>query len=371
MEERLNHQALLMGVVGPWTMKESPIPKPGPGQALIKMKAASICNMTDLHTIQGYHPPHDHQFQGMIPHDVRMYLHKKNDPLAHLYPKHSYSDDVNPFPTLMGHEGMGEIVELGPKLNYLLRSEDRGFKIGDRVGIFGLFGGLGEYVIADLDKLIVVPDNVSDEEAGLFEPVSILNAGTRKCVFLSNTVCILGAGALGLLAVQFCKLRGAEKIIVSEPIAWKREMALKFGATHVIDPNAENVTQVVEKITNGVGTDVVMECAGFPETIQYLPYLVKRWGVIIQIGAGARPALVDWDYIHFKHLRVEGQHYPMVPGPQGPVEMLTETMKIIGMGVLDLQSMITHRYAFSLENVEKAFAEIEKGNVLKCSFHFE
>ena len=114
-----------------------------------------------------------------------------------------------------------------------------------------------------------------------------------------------------------------------------------------------------------------MECAGFPETIQYLPYLVKRWGVIIQIGAGARPALVDWDYIHFKHLRVEGQHYPMVPGPQGPVEMLTETMKIIGMGVLDLQSMITHRYAFSLENVEKAFAEIEKGNVLKCSFHFE
>ena len=224
MEERLNHQALLMGVGGPWTMKESPIPKPGPGQALIKMKAASICNMTDLHTIQGYHPPHDHQFQVMIPHDVRMYLHKKNDPLAHLYPKHSYSDDVNPFPTLMGHEGMGEIVELGPKLNYLLRSEDRGFKIGDRVGIFGLFGGLGEYVIADLDKLIVVPDNVIDEEAGLFEPVSILNAGTRKCVFLSNTVCILGAGALGLLAVQFCKLRGAEKIIVSEPIAWKREV---------------------------------------------------------------------------------------------------------------------------------------------------
>ncbi len=123
MEERLNHQALLMGVGGPWTMKESPIPKPGPGQALIKMKAASICNMTDLHTIQGYHPPHDHQFQGMIPHDVRMYLHKKNDPLAHLYPKHAYSDDVSPFPTLMGHEGMGEIVELGPKLNYLLRGQ--------------------------------------------------------------------------------------------------------------------------------------------------------------------------------------------------------------------------------------------------------
>ena len=174
-----------------------------------------------------------------------------------------------------------------------------------------------------------------------------------------------------MLAVQFSRLRGAEKIIVSEPIAWKREMALKFGATHVIDPNGNNVTQFVEEITDGVGVDVVMECAGFPETIQYLPYLVKRGGVIIQIGAGSRPALVDWDYIHFKHLRVEGQHFPMVPGPQGPIEQMTETMKIIGMGVLDLQSMITHRYAFSIENVEKAFEEIGKGNVIKCSFHFE
>jgi threonine dehydrogenase-like Zn-dependent dehydrogenase len=371
LENRVNHQALLMGVGGPWTIKESPVPEPGPGQVLIKMRSSSICNLTDLHAIEGVHPPHDHQFQGMLPHDVREYLHRENDLLAAYYPAHRYIDDAEPFPTLMGHEGMGEIIKFGPVVDHLLRGENRNLQIGDRVGIFGLFGGLGEYVIAEADKCVKVPDNVSDDEAGLMEPISILLAATRKAVFLGENICILGGGALGLLAVQFCKLRGADKIIVSEPIAWKRDLALKFGATHIIDPNIQNVVKEVEHITDGSGCECVMECAGRPETIQMLPYIAKCWGVIIQIGAGSKPALVDWDYIHFKFLRVEGQHYPMVPGPLGPIQQMEATMKIISLGLLDIQSLITHRYQFSLNTVQEAFEEIRKGNVIKAVFHFD
>lgn len=371
MKQILNHQALLMDVGGPWTMKVSELPKPGAGQILVKMKSSSICNLTDLHTFQGIHPPHDHQFQGMLPHDVREYVNKQNDPLADYYPKDRYIDHVKPFPTLMGHEGMGEIIEVGEEIPYLLNEEKVDFKAGDRVAIFGLFGGLGEYVIAETAKCIKVPDHVTDEEAGLMEPVSILNSATRKSVFLGEDTCILGGGALGLLGVQFAKLRGANRIIVSEPLEWKRKLALKLGATHVIDPGTQNVVHEIENITGGVGCHCVMECAGRPETMQITPYLARRLGVIIQIGAGSLPALIDFDYIHFKFLRVEGQHYPMVPGPSGPIPQMQSSMDIISQGRLDLQSIITHRYKFSIENVEKAFAEIEKNNVVKCCFSFD
>jgi threonine dehydrogenase-like Zn-dependent dehydrogenase len=114
-----------------------------------------------------------------------------------------------------------------------------------------------------------------------------------------------------------------------------------------------------------------MECAGRPETIQMLPYLAKYWGVIIQIGAGSEPALVDWDYIHFKFLRVEGKHYPMVPGHLGAVPQMEATMKIISLNLLDVQSLITHRYQFSIDTVQEAFEEIKKGNVVKAVFHFD
>ena len=142
------------------------------------------------------------------------------------------------------------------------------------------------------------------------------------------------------------------------------------SATHVIDPTTQNVVHEVEKITDGAVCDAVLECAGTPETIAMLPYLCKRFGLIVQVGAGGRPAYTDWDLIHFKFLRVEGMHYPMSPGAGGPLPAMEKTMKLIASDRLDIDSLITHRYPFSVENVEKAFDEIRQDKVIKCVFSF-
>lgn len=365
MSEKINRQAMLMGVGGPWEMKESPIPHPGPGQIVVKMLSASICNQTDLNAVKGYHPPHDHQFMGMLPHDYRVYRGLDKDNLAKNYPPRPYPNTI--FPTLMGHEGMGEVYEVGPALPSIF-GEQPTFKKGDRVVVFGLLGGLGEYVLAQNDLCAKVPDNVSNEHAGLTEPLGILYAATRKSVFLGESVAILGGGALGLSGVQYAKLRGASTIIVTEPSEYKRELALKFGATHVIDPTQQNVVAEIDRITNGQGTDTVLECAGVEETIQQSMYAVKRGGIIIIVGAGSKPVLVDIDYIHFKQLRVEGIHYGM---KGSATSNMTELLNVMASGVLDIDSLITHRYKFSIENVREAFEEIEKGNVIKAVFSFD
>lgn len=358
-------RAKLMGVGGPWMIEEVPFPALGPGQVLIKMLSASICNQTDLNTVRGIHPPHDHQFNGMTPPDMRVWTHRENDPMRDVYPEHMY--DLEPYPCTMGHEGAGVIVEIGPEIPHPYEPDtiQDGFKVGDRVAVFHLVGGLGEYVVAQKRYLVPVPESLSDEEAGLMEPMSVMYTAVRKSMHMGDTVCILGCGALGLSGVQYCRIAGAAKIIVSEPDAQKRALALKLGADYAIDPAAQSVVKEVERLTGGVGCDVVYECAGIADTIRMLPYLARRFGLLIQIGAGGQTVPVDWDLIHFKMLRVEGMHY----ASGDFMENFARTLEQIALGKLDVKTLITHRY--KLEDVEQAFRDIADGKVIKGVFSFD
>jgi len=367
MKQGTMKQLWLMGKGGPWKIKEVPIPTPGPNQLLIKMRVSSICNQTDLNTIKALHPPHDHQMFGMLPHHFRIWDKRIPDELSDVYPARPYPRE--PFPTTMGHEGMGEVVEVGPyvKKEETLLGAAPGFKPGDRVALVGTIGGFGEYVISDQSMVVKVPDSVSDEEASLFEPVFIVNNMVRQVVSMGDIVCILGQGALGLLATQLSKAYGAGEIIVSEPIAMKRELAKKFGADITIDPKTTNVVHEIEKLTDGKGVNVVIEAAGVPETIRMLPYIAGFGAMIGQIGASCVPVTVDWSYIHFKALQVTSVMHAIKHGNM--MDSLKRAMDLIASDKLNLKPMITHRYA--LEDVDKAFKDVESGMVIKGEFIFK
>jgi len=360
-------QVILMGKGGPWEIKEVPIPKPGIDQVLIKVKTSSICNQTDLNTVRALHPPHDHQMTGMLPHHFRIWDKRIPDELSDVYPARPYPRE--PYPTTMGHEGMGEIVEVGPyvKKERALMGKDPEFRPGDRVSMMGTVGGCGEYVVSDMSFIVKVPDSVSDDEASLCEPVVCVFSVVKQVVTLGDTVCILGQGALGLIATQLVKLMGALKIIVSEPIAFKRELAKKFGADIIIDPSTTNVVHEIENITNGQGVNVVIEAAGVPETIRMLPYIVGFGAKIGQIGACCVPVTIDWSYIHFRGMQVTSAGQLWFNGNLSKI--LTTAMTIIASGKLNLKDMITHRYA--LEDVAKAFKDVESGMVVKGVFDFK
>ena len=364
--ENTMKQAWLMSKGGPWEIREVPIPKPGPNQLLVKVTASSICNQTDLNTIRALHPPHDHQSRLMMPHHFRIWDKRIPDELSDAYPLEPYA--FEPFPTTMGHEGTGIVVEIGD----YIKSHDRimgdpiDFKIGDRVTGLPIVGGFGEYILLDRSLTLPIPDNMSDEEASLIEPVFMVYNVVRQVVSIGDTVAILGQGSLGLIATQIAKKMGAALIIVSELEPEKRELAIKYGADIVIDPKVKNVVHVIECLTKGKGVNVGIEAAGEPETTRILPYIMAMGGKIGQIGACCVPVTIDWSYIHFKGLKITSEIHMLFNC--FPRQVLEYSIRMVSTGMIDLKQMITHR--FKLEQINEAFAAVETGKVIKAVFNF-
>lgn len=373
-------QLVLMGKGGPWELLEKPIPKAGVGQLVVKMSACSICNQTDLNTIRALHPPHDHQIEGMVPHHLRQWDNRTNDPLWNVYPTERY--DLEPFPTTMGHEGTGVVVEVGPmpqevipmgaehkragKLDMLNSNYD--FKVGDRVSMVGTIGGFGKYIVTPVNEVCKVPDHVPNEVASLFEPTMVTNTIAWNNVRVGDTVVIMGQGALGLLSTQLAKVYGAKTVITTELVPMKRELSKKLGADYVLDPTKEHIVDRVRELTGGKGADVIIDCAGEPATIQMIPYLARIGARIGQIGACCVPVLIDWSYIHFRGLKVTGtmDGYAKMGGLE-PCK--ASAMNMLASGKIRYEDIITHRLPLTVEATDEIFRKIEKGDeVIKAIY---
>ena len=367
-------QLVLPGKGGPWELVEREIPTPGPGEILVEMKASTICNQTDLNTILAKHPPHDHQITLMYPHDFRIWDKRDPDPLAKYYPKRKYARE--PYPTTMGHEGMGIVRAIGlmPEESPYRTLMDEGLqrreaiRVGDRVAMAATIGGYGEYVITRPEECLKVPDSLSDEEASLFEPCAVVHSVIKQIVKPLDDVLILGQGSLGLLATQMARIYGAKRIITTEPSAYKRELSRKFGADIVLNPDEVNIVHAIEEITDGMGMPVIIECAGEPETIQPIPYLARTGCRVGQIVACCDPVLIDWSYIHFKAMKITCPMQDSILGKSLNVGYQA-TMDLMASGKMDLKSLITHRLSLTIEDTDEIFRKIEaREDVVKAVY---
>ena len=200
----------------------------------------------------------------------------------------------------LGHELSGIIMELGPK------ATKKGLKVGDKVaGNFLKFcgtcyycqngqqqfcehadesnnPGMSETVVWHESQVYKMPDSVSLKEACLLEPVSVAVRLMDKVELkIGQTVAICGGGPIGLLATQAIAMSGASKLVLIEPIAGRRDLALKYGATNVVDPMAEDVKKAAMDITDGRGFDVVIDCSGSTKAVYDLPYITAKGGKLI------------------------------------------------------------------------------------------
>ncbi len=259
-------------------LQERPTPKAGVGEAIVKIKYCGICG-TDVH---------------------------------------AYRDGIPGIPAgiVLGHENVGTVAELGAGVG--------GWKVGERViagppgpcgkcsycrhgrstiCIHGFEetnglsrdGGMAEYMrVKDPDNILHrIPDEVSFEDAALFDIVCVALRGIRDSRFrIGDNVVVAGAGAIGLSAIQLLKIGGANHITVLQPSVKKREMALRFGADAVFNPLDEGVglTEKVKAIYGGIGADVVFECAGTSEAFQALLPLAKGGGQALILGVNGEPA---------------------------------------------------------------------------------
>lgn len=200
----------------------------------------------------------------------------------------------------LGHEISGVIVELGKK------ATKKGLKVGDRVaGNFLKFcgtcyycqngqqqfcehigeynrPGMSEYIVWHESQVYKLPDNVSLKKGCLLEPVSIAVRMMDKVEMkIGQRVAICGGGPIGLLGLQAIHMYGASALTLIEPIAERRELALKYGAEYVIDPINQNVLEESMKITEGKGFDVVIDCSGSPKAVGQLAEITAKGGKLI------------------------------------------------------------------------------------------
>jgi threonine 3-dehydrogenase len=321
-----------------------PVPTPGEGQVLIKVRATSICG-TDLHIYQ--------------------WNEWANNRLGPLLPQ------------IMGHEVAGEVVELGPGVKHL--------KVGDfisaethvpcghcyecltgnmhiclNMNIFGvdMDGVFAEYaVVPEVDAWVNPPD-LPPAWASIQEPLGNATDTVLAEDIAGKTALITGAGPLGLLTVGVARACGATKIFVSEPVEFRRKKALEMGADVVIDPTKEDVVEVVKEGTGGLGVDVFLELSGNESAIHQGFAALVPGGRASLLGLPDRPITVDLNAeIIFKAIRVYG-----ITGRR----MFSTWFKVshlLSSGRLDPSPAITHE--FKLEDFQKGFELMERGETGK------
>ena len=324
-----------------------PDPERGPGDMILKMRAATICG-TDLRI-----------FRGRKTAGVR-------------------------YPSVIGHEFAGEIAE---------PPEGGPFRAGQRVCVdpaipcghctycklghehicenltaigYEVDGAFAEYVriparAVEAGNVHLIPDDLPYEQAALAEPFAcVLNGQERVGVSAGEAVVVLGAGPIGLLHVKLARLSGARSVIVSEPSAGRRQAARDAGADIAVDPSDADLPSIVKDATRGVGADVAIVAIGVPALADAAIGLVRRRGRV-NLFAGfsiGDSATMDINSIHYREI--------LVTGSFGLSRLHFErALDLIASRRIDLAPFVTHR--FGLAGIGEALATAEGGSAIKVA----
>ena len=251
-------------------MTEAERPKPGPGEVLLELGAVGVCGS-----------------------DVHWYLEggigtaKLEGPLT------------------LGHEPAGRVIEIGEGVDPALR----GLRVaiepaipcmrckfcmrGDVnicpdvmfLGTTPTHGAYRELMTHPASLVVPIPDSISDEMGALLEPLAIaVHVSDLLKPRLGATVVIQGAGPIGLSCLLAMKLHAPEKIIVIEPLAYRRELALAMGADLAFSPDDPDVVREVEHVCGGYGAQYVIEAVGEPASFDQMVRFAEPGAKIALVG---------------------------------------------------------------------------------------
>jgi len=193
-------------------------------------------------------------------------------------------------------------------------------------------------------NLVPVPDGVSDEEAGIVEPVALaLHVLDKLKPSVGDWATVLGQGPIGLLMTQVARLKGC-RVIAVDLEDYRLKLAEKYGATVCINAREEDVVKRVREVTRR-GSDVVVEAAGKRGTVEQTPFLVRKAGRVALVGEFAGYLdLEDADEAVFFTTYISPVEYPLA-------------VQLIAEKAVDVKSLITHR--FRLADFEKALRTVD------------
>jgi len=262
-------------------VEEAEVPKPGPGQVLVKTLVTLISTGTELTLLSGR------------------------------FPKGSVWDRIK-YPFLPGYSNCGVVVETGPGV--------KEFKPGERVVSQAPHS---EYATVNVKRVYKVPEKVPEEEAVFAVLAAIVMNGVRLArIALGECVAVVGMGLLGQLACQFSRLCGGFPVIAIDLSDKRLEVARKLGAMATVNPRKDDVKRAVFEYSKGRGADVVFEVTGNPEVIPWELDLLRRQGRLIVLSSPRGPTKLDFhDYVNWPSRVIIGAHassHPEFETPYNP-----------------------------------------------------
>ncbi|MGW8376395.1 Zn-dependent alcohol dehydrogenase [Streptomyces sp. ODS28] len=328
----------------------------GPGKVRIRMRATGLCH-SDLSAMNGVLP--------------------------------------QPAPFVPGHEGAGEITEVGEGVTGLapgdrvlvcwlpacttcpacrrgqthlclagfMNAGTPNFKRpqGDVFGFAGT-GTFAEEAVVDAACAVPVPDDVPFEIAALIGCGVTTGLGaafnTAK-VEAGSSVAVIGCGGVGISAIQGARACGAAQIVAVDPVASRREAALRFGATEAVAP--DELADAKSRITADEGFDYVFEVVGKSATARTAYETTRRGGTLCVVGAGAMD-----DNLQINMFELFFDEKRILPSLYGGGNVLHSYERAIALwrsGRIDLGGMITHRVRF--EEINDALDQMRSGESLR------
>jgi threonine 3-dehydrogenase len=275
-------------------------------------------------------------------------------------------------PLVVGHEFVGEIVEVGANVagfapgdlvsgeGHVVCGRCRHCLAGRRhlcahtIGLgVGRDGAFAEYVALPMTNVWHHWDGIDEEVAAIFDPFG--NAVHTALAFpvLGEDVLVSGAGPIGLMATAVARHAGARHVVVSEPNAYRRELASRMGASLVVDPGERGLSDVFAELDMVEGFDVALEMSGNPKALRNAIEAMAHGGGVAILGIPTEEIALDVNAIVFKMLTLRG-----IYGRE-----MYETwykMTVMLQSGLDITPAITHRFGF--RDHDAAFAAARAGD---------
>lgn len=334
-------------------IEDMPVPKIGHSDALMKTKACGICSG-----------------------DVMPWYIEKKAPLV------------------IGHEPVGEIVELGKELS-AISHQPSAFKKGDRVFVHHhapcmnckycmrgdyvqcktwrntkiIPGGVSEYIhIPEINlknDTLILPDNITYEDGTLIEPTACVIKSLKQASIKQNdTIVIIGLGVMGQIHIMLARNFGAKTVIGADMIPFRLNKALEFGADHVIDVSKENLIEGVKRLTKDFMADIVIAGPNSADAMKNGIEIAARGGTVV-LFTPAKPnemLNIDPNYIYFRDINISTSY------SCGPDDT-RESLEFIQKGIVTAKKLVTHR--FSIHETNKAYRiTAEARNSLKSVIIF-
>ncbi|MGN6386509.1 MAG: L-threonine 3-dehydrogenase [Verrucomicrobiota bacterium] len=320
---------------GLW-LEEVPMPSVGINDVLIRVDRTGICG-TDLH----------------------------------IYKWDAWASKTIPVPMVVGHEFVGEIVEVGSNVKdffpgdvvsaegHVVCGRCRNCLAGRRhlckdtkgIGV-NRSGAFAEYISVPMTNVWHHNHKVDRDVAAIFDPFGNAVHTALSFPVLGEDVLITGAGPIGIMAAAVVRHAGARYVVVTDVNEYRLELAKKMGATKVVNVSRGSVEQAQKELGMKEGFDVGLEMSGNPAAFRGMIENMAHGGKIAMLGIPSEQIAIDWNKVVFNMLTIKGIYGR---------EMYETWYKMTVMleSGLDIRPVITHRYHYT--EFEKGFEAMKSG----------